>query len=216
MEAEVSKTGDAAWPGFKRLYKSGESDAELWNEFRKGSESAFIHIYETYFRELYKYASQFTQNEELIKDVIQDLFIDLRKKRKSLGKTDNIKFYLYRSVRRRLVAALKKWEDKRIPLKGHDFRFEFSAEYKMIERQLEQEVFTELNNAIAELTVRQREAIYYFFYEGMGYQEIQELMNFTHVRSVRNLIYRSLSKLKEIVPPLLLCLILFDRSAFVF
>ena len=185
------------------------NDQEVWNKFRNGNESAFILIYETYFKDLYRYASQFTANKELIKDVVQDLFIDLRKKRKHLGDAGSIKFYLYKSIRRRLIAELKRSERHKASIeKGHLFEFTISAEQAIIERQFNAEQIKELNKALEGLSSRQREAVYYHFYENLGYDQIRQLMSFNNVKSVRNLIYRSLTVLRSTVRRLVLTIIL--------
>src|SRR5690606_36156630 len=77
-----------------------KDEAAIWEAFKKGNESAFIYIYETYFDQLFVYGKQFTRDEDIVKDAIQDLFITLRKSRAGLGSTDSIKFYLYKSLKR--------------------------------------------------------------------------------------------------------------------
>lgn len=59
-------------------------DYEIWQQFRQGKESAFIHIYDLYFDLLYHYSQQFSKDKSLIKDCIQDLFLDIRRNRQSI------------------------------------------------------------------------------------------------------------------------------------
>ncbi len=67
----------------------------------------------------------------------------------------------------------------------------------MIQSQLETEQKQRLAESMKKLTPRQREAIYYFYYENMTYTEIQDLMGFSQVQGIRNLIYRALNQLKS-------------------
>jgi len=83
-----------------------DSDLLLWKSFKSGSESAFIFIYEHNFEMLYSYGRRLTNNEDVIKDAIQDLFIELRKNRENLGDTDSIKFYLFKCLKRRINKEL--------------------------------------------------------------------------------------------------------------
>ncbi|MCL4483994.1 MAG: hypothetical protein M1445_15515, partial [Bacteroidetes bacterium] len=53
------------------------SDKELWIDFISGNNDAFKTIYEKYFPELFKYGCYFSDDEDLVKDCIQDLFINL-------------------------------------------------------------------------------------------------------------------------------------------
>lgn len=175
-----------------------KEEAAIWEIFKQGNESAFIYIYETYFDALFVYGSQFTRNEDIVKDAIQDLFIELRKNRERLGKTDSIKFYLYKSLKRAVIKESGRWFNQCEELSNNKaFEFTFSHEQVLIERQLDEEKTRTLNQAIQSLSPRKREIIYYFYYEGMSYQQIQELMEMTHVRSVRNLLYKAVDFLRE-------------------
>ncbi len=175
-----------------------KDEAAVWEAFKKGNESAFIYIYETYFDSLFVYGCQFTRNEDIVKDAIQDLFIELRKNRRRLGKTDSIKFYLFKSLKRAVIKACGQWFNQCEEINSEKtFGFSFSHEQILIERQLDEEKTAMLNNAIQSLSPRKREVIYYFYYEGLSYQQIQELMEMSHVRSARNLLYKAVDFLRE-------------------
>lgn len=193
------------------------TDEELWGAFKKGDEQAFVFIYKKYFSALYRYGSQFTKDRDLIKDNVQDLFVVIRERRDKLADTTSIKFYLFRSLKNNIVASLKKHqrfsycEDFS---NGFDFLFTFSIEHAIVYRQLDEEKKQMLDMAIKSLTSRQREVIYYFFYEGLSYEEIKDLMNMDHLKSVQNLLYKSIAILKEQLPHGFLIL-LFSRFPFV-
>ena len=175
-----------------------KDEAAIWEAFKSGNESAFIYIYQTYFDALFTYGCQFTCNEEIVKDAIQDLFIELRKNRGRLGKTDSIKFYLYKSLKRAVIKACGQWYNRCEEINSEKtFGFSFSHEQILIERQLDEEKTEKLNKAIQSLPPRKREVIYYFYYEGLSYQQIQELMEMSHVRSARNLLYKAVDFLRE-------------------
>ena len=132
------------------------------------------------------------------KDAIQDLFIALRKSRSRLGKTDSIKFYLYKSLKRLIIKESGQWFNQCAEINSEKaFDFTFSHERVLIDRQLDEEKAAALNKALQSLAPRQREIIYYFYYEGMSYQQIQELMGMSHVRSARNLLYKALDFLRQ-------------------
>jgi len=67
-------------------------DKDIWSSFKKGNETAFNFIYSNYFNELFSYGLRFTDKREIVKDSIQDLFIELRKASQKLASTDNIRF----------------------------------------------------------------------------------------------------------------------------
>ena len=181
-----------------QIAKPYKDDTTVWKAFKNGSESAFIYIYEAYFDSLYIYGSQFTRDDGRVKDAIQDLFVELRKNRARLGDTDSIKFYLFKCLKRKVIKESGRWFNKYEEFSGDvSFNFTMSHEQVLIDRQLDVEKTAALNKAIQSLSPRKREVIYYFYYEGMSYQEIQELMEMSHVKSVRNLLYKAIDLLRE-------------------
>lgn len=178
----------------------GLSEEAIWSAYKNGNKEAFVHIYHTYFPVLYNYGHQLCANSEFIKDCIQELFLDLSKKGKRLSDTDSIKFYLIKSFKNRFVRTLKnnartKENEKFFP--GYEFQFTMSAEQKIINAQLDEERINDLNKALALLTDRQREAIYYYFYENLSIDEIAEIMFVTNRRTVQNIIYRAIAYLRK-------------------
>ncbi|WP_157637872.1 RNA polymerase sigma factor [Flexithrix dorotheae] len=185
-----------------RAYFSQKSELQIWKEFKNGSEVALINIYKFYYKTLYNYASQFTFDKNLIHDVIQDLFIELIKKRQKLSDTTSIKFYLFRSVKTRLIGKLRK--NKKIDYKEnildcYDFAISFSTESILINQQIKEEQKKRLNAALQKLTSKQREIIYYYYFENLNLAEISVLMNFSNPKSAQNLLYKSIHHLKGIV-----------------
>ena len=191
-------------------YFDQKSEKEIWAEFKSGSEAALVYIYKRFYKVLYNYASQFTQNRELIKDAIHDLFIELMRKRKKLSDTTSIKYYLFKSIKVNLIGKLKR--NKKIDLKenlldGFDFGLSFSIEQVMIDRQIDEEKKLRIDLALKTLTSKQREIIYYYYFESMGLKEISGLMGFTNQKSAQNLLYKSIKTLrcKSLVISTLIC-----------
>ena len=179
---------------------SSLSDQEVWQVFKQGDDAAFIYIYRQYFSVLFRYGSQFTRHRELIKDCIQDLFIDISEKREKLAAVRSIKMYLFRALKNRIVAHLKKRQKESFYShleEGFDFNLCFSAEQSLILRQMKEEKQQQLNRAIQHLTPRQREIIYYVYQEGLSLEEVQDLMQLRHLKSAQNLLYKAVAVLKQ-------------------
>lgn len=177
-------------------------DQTLWTLFKTGDESAFIVIYQEYCNLLFNYGSQFCQDEELIKDCLQDFFIYLREKRRSLGETTSIKLYLMKSFKRRVIDYLKKYQKQNKKFEEFlqfQFPVEMSSEEIYIKNQFEEEKIITLKKAIGSLEVKEREAIYYFYYEKLTYEQIAIILEFNHVSSARRLIYRALGNLRKFI-----------------
>jgi RNA polymerase sigma-70 factor (ECF subfamily) len=180
-----------------------EADLMIWRRFKAGDESAFITIYERYVNILFQLGIQFTPDDDLVKDCLQDFFIALRQKRQNLSDTDDIRLYLFKAFRRRLCAYLKKktkFIDKREYIAhATSFPIELAADEKIINAQFDDLQLQKLNNALQKLPSKEREALYYFYFQNMSYQEIAVLFNYDHVSSARRLMYKSLRKLRKLL-----------------
>ncbi len=178
-----------------------QSDGQIWSSFKDGDEAAFIHIYRTYANHLYNYGTKFSVDRELVEDCLQDFFLYLRKSRENLSDTTSIKLYLLKSFRRRVIEYVTKNlnEQKRYRA-AVDFRLEIedSHEMKYINAQAKKQQTERLNASISKLDKKEREAVFFFYYEGLSYKEIAEVMEFSHVSSARRLIYRALGNLRNL------------------
>jgi len=180
------------------LFPKEADDFTIWLEFKNGSESAFSFIYKKYFDNLLNYGLQFTKDQELVKDLIQDFFIDLREKRGKLGNTDSIKYYLFKSLRRKITKYLKKEKKLTFPINViQSFHVVLSHESILINQQLDQEQAKRLEKAFAKLTPKQREVVFYIFYENLSYKEIASILGLMNIKSARNILYRAIDSIKK-------------------
>jgi len=179
-----------------------KSDFEVWNSFDKGDEIAFNYIYRSYTPILYRFGLQITRNEDLVKDSIQNIFIDLRRKRGSLSEVVSIKSYLIKILQRELFRSIKKENShafQNIELPENAFLIEVSYETKVIQIESENEISTQLKQALNQLTAKQRQALILLYEEGMSYKEIAEILEFNQVKTARKLVYRAIESLKQIL-----------------
>lgn len=174
------------------------NDSDIWAKFKLGDEESLNLIYADNSKKLYLFGLKFTSSYTIVEDSIQDLFSDLLRNRKKLGDTGNIRFYLLKSFKRRLVRQLQK--EKRYCLEKDNEEFVFDITYST-ERDIMDKERANLNlhllsKAIAGLTPRQKEAIYLKFTEELEYKEIAEIMEMS-VESCRNLICKAIKSLKD-------------------
>lgn len=172
------------------------SDFEIWNLFRSGSDSAFNYIYQQYFDKLYNYGCQFTQDQSLVEDTLQDLFIELKLRCRHLSPTDKILPYLYSAFRRKMI----RFRTKLSRFKGLDsvdsFPIIAGADESIINDEEERESHLRLQKALNELPENYREIIYLFYYENLSYEEIREIQGFANIKSARNLLYKAVNTLR--------------------
>lgn len=174
-------------------------DNTLWNDFRSGDEHAFGHIARKYYRGLFTYGMKFSRDREFVKDCIQDLYFELWSKRETVGDTDFVKFYLLKSLRRKIHRESTR--RNRIPEDTElDFETEndgdASIEQQIIEIETNEEKVRLLNHHLRRLPKRQQEVIYLKFYENLDNESIAQVMSISRP-AVANLLYRSIRDLKE-------------------
>ncbi len=184
------------------MYTAENKDDErfLWSRFLKGDSHVLSLIYLQHSNALFDYGCRFTVDRDMVKDCIQEVFCTLIKNHKHLGETDNIRLYLLKSLKRRIIRELKKNSNQPGLLSDEDFQFDLrmaenledqKSELKEDQRQL-------IIDAMEHLTERQKEAIYLRFNRGLEYEEISFLLNLNY-QSSRALIHRAVEKLREIV-----------------
>jgi RNA polymerase sigma factor (sigma-70 family) len=171
----------------------------IWNRFKDGDIDALTKLYKTYTNELYAYGLKLINDEDLVKDCIQEVFIHLIDKRDSLQVTSKIHLYLFKSLRNKLFEESRSKNKRQHILKlqvSENDPFESSTEQQIIESEEKKNNHVEINSAIHKLTDRQQEVIFLKFTEGFSYDEIAETLNID-IASVRTLVYRSLKSIKK-------------------
>ncbi len=172
------------------------SEVQLWIDFVSGSDVAYKNIYDTYLQPLCKFGRNFTKNEDLLQDCVHDLFIDLHKYRSRLKKTNNIKLYLFISLKRKIIRTLVA-EGKYRQLNTENIPFFYSlTSAEENESEINNRRFELIEKAMSELSNRQREAIYLRFVSELSYEELSKVLEMNY-QSARNLIYRGIEKLRE-------------------
>lgn len=174
------------------------NDYMLWEDFRKGDKQALSTIYFLYVNPLYRYGKKFSSDDELIKDLIQDLFFDLIRTRSTLGSTDHIYFYLIRSLRRRVAqhksgSKKKEWSNDQADFLEANIVYSFEDE--LINKEEVSKKESAVLKALAELSSKQREIIYYRYTCDFEYEQICELMSMKY-DSARKMVFRALKSLR--------------------
>jgi RNA polymerase sigma factor (sigma-70 family) len=199
-------TGKAARSGLHVV----ASHASLWVRFLQGDRHAFAVIYDAHIDDLFHYGMHFCQDKERVKDCLQDLFQDLWAGREHLAENvQNIRYYLISSLRRRLLRALRK--DRRYQHRdsweAFEFEFTLPLESQLIRNETAEEQKRLLQQALGNLSRRQREAIYLRFFQDLSYNEVADIMSM-QVDSVYNTISKAIGILKKTISlPLLLLLL---------
>lgn len=175
------------------------SDQELWESLRAGEPLALERIYREHAGALLRYGQKFLPDTQLVEDSLQDLFVELWKNRAGLGPNNAIRKYLFVALRRKLLRNLQ-------PLKKlssaepeeQQFKAEFSIDEQLMAAEYQAEKQEQLQEALDQLSERQREVLYLKYFAELDYPEICEIMDINY-QSVRNLAFRALQTLRELM-----------------
>ncbi|GHB82307.1 RNA polymerase sigma factor [Persicitalea jodogahamensis] len=176
------------------------TDQELWEGVRQGDEKAFTLTFDRYHSTLFNYGCKLCDDSGLVEDAVQDVFIDIWRLRKNLTPNiTSIKFYLYRSLRRRIhMGTIKALPIKDLSiLTGTEIPFiRDNSESMLMERESNTLLTQRLNSLLSQLPARQVEAITLRYFDEFSFPETAEIMGVSE-KSVRNFIYRALVYLRE-------------------
>ncbi len=173
------------------------NDEALWDAFRAGEKAALDVVYQENVKPLYNYGFKLTQDKNLVEDSIQDIFVELWERRKRLGPTDSIRFYLFKVLRRTLLRyQAQNQRQSASPAFLENLLSEDSFEVQLIVEQSAARTNSMLQKALDRLSGRQREVIFLRFYDELTFEEIADTMEI-EVKSVYKLTYKALDSLKN-------------------
>ncbi|WP_394994800.1 RNA polymerase sigma factor [Emticicia sp.] len=174
-----------------------ESDILLWQAFKIGDTEAFEQLYHKYFKVLGNYGLRLNPNKDLVEDAIQDVFIDLWRRKEYLNDIENVKYYLFRAVRNQFSRNIQKdiFEGSEDVNNFLDYLGTISLEQESIDVETNQIRTISVRKAMNNLSNRQAEAVHLRFYQGLSLEEIALIMQ-VQKQVVKNLLSKSYAILK--------------------
>jgi RNA polymerase sigma factor (sigma-70 family) len=173
----------------------------LWlQRLQQNDEQALAAIMRKYFNALYNYGARFANDDALIKDCIQEVFISLWQRRENAAAILSPRYYLLRAVKNKVLKSLHQKNSKASSIESdddYDFLQEFSVEKLIIDKQMSEEQSAILRKTLAQLSKRQHELIYLKFYQHLDHAQIAGLMNLSR-QSVYNLLHETIQKLRSL------------------
>lgn len=176
--------------------RSVNEDIELWQKFRDGSLDAYTTLVERYSNILLNYGYRICQDTDFVKDCIQELFIEIWKRRQRYAPTSSVKSYLFKSLRRRILRDQTKWHRDEMLEGDYTFIVQFDIEYTLISNCHRQEIALKVKKILDHLPSRQKEILYLRFFEGLEFEAISQIMDINR-QSVHNLLQKAYKSFKK-------------------
>ena len=180
------------------MEQTNNSTETLLASFQAGNMAAFSQLYDLHINILFNYGLKLTIDKELLKDCIHDIFVKLYTKKDELGTIDNLRSYLFISLKNKLCDELRRrmyMSDTAVEEVSISTPTDVEDDY-MEEEQRKNE-FSLVRRLLDQLSPRQREALTLYYIEEKKYEDICVIMDMNY-QSVRNLVCRSLNRLREL------------------
>ncbi len=175
-----------------------ERTKALVARFCDGDEQAFAELYDMYVHVLFNYGIRLTEDQELLKDCIHDVFVKVYKKRDEQLPIRNFASYLIISLKNRLLDEFRRQAfSTDTEVEVYEYRRaadDVEDDYLAMEQERLQTAL--VGRLMHSLTRRQRQAITLYYLEERKYDEICDIMQMNY-HSVRNLMHRGMLKLRE-------------------
>ncbi len=171
----------------------------LINGLKSRNKIIFDFVFHYYYSGLCAYAERFVYDDSLAEDIVQDLFVTLWLKSKTIQINTSLKNYLFTSVKNRSLDFIKKEK-----VRGNKTNYESAnpkasenlAQYWFAESELKELI----ESALSKLPPRCREIIEMSRFEGMKNQEIAEKLNLSK-RTVELQVSNALKQLRTDLKP---------------
>lgn len=179
------------------MFSKQQQITTLWIEFLDGNELAFSRLYLLFFDDLLAYGHRVGGDDKMVEDAIQDLFVKLYQKKNELQDNTKLRPFLFRALKNQIYNQHLR-NSKLRSLENYDFNLNYTIDEEVFSNE-QQGLSEEVHHIMRGLSGRQKEIIYLRFVHEMSFDEISEIMDI-HVQSARNLLFRSIEKIRKGVP----------------
>ena len=176
------------------------TDEVLLQKAGAGDQAAFLELYDRYRQPIFRFSYRLLGSVEIAEDVTHDCFLSLiRKPENFRPKRASLKTYLYAAARN---LALKHFRNVGREAGMDELTEEppDSSKRGPLRRLLDEELATQVREAVFSLPPLQREALILFEYEGLSLSEVAEVAG-TDVGAIKARLYRAREGLKRFLRP---------------
>jgi RNA polymerase sigma factor (sigma-70 family) len=171
-----------------------------WSRIQQGDKTGLEGLYALFAGEMMAFGLSLVLDRNLVKDCIQELFIDIWRYRRNGAEVKNVKIYLFKALSNKIkkeLAMEKKRNARDLELGANSLYFQNEAESGIIHIHKEETRNLRLSEALSKLPPRQMEVIRYVFFENLPNEQVAKLMGI-NVQSVYTLSWKAICNLKKL------------------
>ena len=173
---------------------------ECWSRVLQHNDTQALQaMHATLYPAMHHYAAKLLKDDSGADDAIQEVFVKMWQQRQQIGTIQHVKGYVFTLLRRHILNVLRSQKTRlfHIGQWGSDaVQLEFSPEEVQMRQDNDRERQQAVSQALNRLPARQREVLYFRFYENLEYKEIAGIMGINY-QSVVNLSFKAMQQLKQ-------------------
>jgi RNA polymerase sigma-70 factor (ECF subfamily) len=185
------------------------TDADAVAQVRAGNPDAFRVLVERHSRSIFRLAFRMTGNEQDAEDAVQETFLRAFKQLKNFDGRSSFSTWIYRVCANCTIDSMrvrKKHEQKRVR-ELEDSETDLLSQQPSKAPSTEQltysrEITSMLGPALEELSVMERTAFVMRHYEGLGIEEIGQILE-VQPNAAKHSVFRAVQKLRRALEPLM-------------
>lgn len=179
----------------------GKVSNKLTTRLINSDENAFDELFRTLYPELVKFSYKYLQEKQSASDIVQQAFINLWQKRKTLNPNESVKPYMYKIVRN-LSLNLIRDEPEMQYVSDQEFNeiyeiAEIEEDQKEDQKEDIYQSIKMIEEWVMQLPEKQKNAIVLAKFEGLNQDEIAEVMNVSK-NTVNNHIVAGINNIKRL------------------
>lgn len=176
-----------------------EKLSHFFVKFGEGDKEAFSFFYKYFINDLYPYGRSFGAKEKYVMDAVQDVFLKVYYERPHFKSVAHFKYFLFKSLKNRMYDFFKsKSFSETVDISGNVLNFSIKTTVldEIIEDEDRMIIQQKIERLLSVLSPLQKEAVYLFYIQDLGYAEISEMMDRTEV-SIRKLVSQGIRKIRK-------------------
>lgn len=173
-----------------------------WKLLAEGEQQGLYACFNLFYDDLYRFGMSLYRDPELVKESIQNLFIELWQIRHKLSGVENIQQYVFTIFKRIIYKTYQKVNCKDASneinleeLSDHCLSVS-SYEAILVASQEDEYLKTRLQNALINLSPRQKEIVQLRYFDCLSFKEISHKTQLTE-RTVYNTLHNAVTVLRE-------------------
>lgn len=146
--------------------------------------------------ELLHFAMGFLRNKEVAEEIVSDVYVKIWNNRSEITKINNLKSYLFISVRNGCLSYIRKTKNEKIVLLDKYQDFHFIAVEGSEDEHIDKELLTKIHKAIETLPPKCKLAFTLAKINGLKHKEIAAVMDVSE-KTVNNHLVSAVKKITE-------------------